>query len=254
MSSPHIHVPFHKIPEHLDFILKKRLNLEVYISSAVLDAVSREEVVRLKKALSHDPSLSLHAPFMDLSPGAVDSRIREVTMERFMHVLSLSKVLKPKVAVFHSGYEKWKYALNVDLWLEKSLMTWRPITEKASDMGIKIAIENIFEDEPSNLKLLMESMNSPDFGICFDTGHFNLFSKEPLEHWMEALTPYILELHLHDNNRSSDQHLPIGEGNFDFDKFFRLLKNKDCIYTIEAHSPEHVMKSMEYLQTRQKSS
>jgi len=238
------------VREHLDFILKKRLNLEIYVPSAVLDSVSGEEVLLLKEELSHSPSLSLHAPFMDLSPGAVDSKIRDVTMERFFHVLSLSEVLKPKVVVFHSGYEKWKYALNIDLWLEKSLMTWRPINDRAADMGIQIAIENIFEDEPLNLKILMEHMDSPNFGICFDTGHFNLFSKKPLEHWMEALNPYILELHLHDNDRSSDQHLPPGEGNFDFDTFFRLLKNKDCIRTIESHSPDHVMKSMEYLRSR----
>lgn len=253
MSSPHIHVPFNKVPEHLDFILEKRLNLEIYISSDVLDSVSLGQASRLKEDLRHDPSLSLHAPFMDLSPGAVDSMIREVTMARFMRVLSLSEVLEPKVIVFHSGYEKWKYALNVDLWLEKSLMTWRLVNEKASNLGVKVAIENIFEDEPANLKLLMENMCSPNFGICFDTGHFNLFSKEPLEHWMESLNPYILELHLHDNNKSSDEHLPIGDGSFDFDKFFSLLVNTDCVYTIEAHSPGHVMKSVEYLRSRRRS-
>ena len=111
-------------------------------------------------------------------------------------------------------------------------------------MGIKLAIENIFEDEPSNLKMLMEHMGNDSFGICFDTGHCNLFSTVPLENWMEILNPYIIELHLHDNNRSSDQHLPVGEGTFDFGTFFRLLNNRDCIHTIEAHSPEKVMQSM----------
>jgi len=62
---------------------------------------------------------------------------------------------------------------------------------------------------------------------------------------MEALNPYIIELHLHDNDKTSDQHLPVGDGTFDFGKFFHLLKNKDCIHTIEAHSPEKVIRSME---------
>ena len=60
---------------------------------------------------------------------------------------------------------------------------------------------------------------------------------------MEALNPYIIELHLHDNNKTSDQHLPIGEGTFDFDKFFRLLENKDCIYTLEAHNADDVKRA-----------
>jgi len=247
--SPHAHIPFNRIPEHLDFIKKKRLNLEIYFGSVVLDSLSSEDITSLKKSLDFNPSLSFHAPFMDLSPGAVDSKVRTATIERFSHMLDIAETLKPEAIVFHSGYEKWKYALNVNLWLEKSLMTWQPLNSRASEMGVRIALENIFEDEPSNLKLLMEHMNSNNFGICFDTGHFNLFSRLPLETWMDALNPHIIELHLHDNNRTSDQHLPMGEGTFDFKKFFGLLKNRNCVLTIEAHSPEHVSKSMAYLAT-----
>ncbi len=249
MPSPHAHIPFNRISEHLDFIKKKRLNLEIYFSSTVLDSLSSHDITSLKKSLDYNPSLSFHAPFMDLSPGAVDSKVRTATIERFSHVLDIAEILKPEAIVFHSGYEKWKYALNVNLWIEKSLMTWQPLNRRASEMGVRIALENIFEDEPSNLKLLMEHMNSDNFGTCFDTGHFNLFSSLPLETWMDALNPYIIELHLHDNNRTSDQHLPMGEGTFDFKKFFSLLKNRNCVHTIEAHSPEHVFKSMAYLET-----
>lgn len=248
MIRPHVHIPYDKIQEHIDLIIKNSLDLEIYFSSTVLDNVSDKSISALSKMLKHSPSLSIHAPFIDLSPGAVDSKVRKVTLERFSHVLDISGILKPKAIVFHSGYEKWKYALNIDLWLEKSLMTWQPLNTRAAAMGVKIAIENIFEDEPQNLKLLMEMMNSENFGVCFDTGHFNLFSKVPLEDWMSALKPYIKELHLHDNNRTSDQHLPIGEGTFDFKKFFELLGDKKCIFTLEAHSPDKVVKSMKALQ------
>jgi sugar phosphate isomerase/epimerase len=247
VPAAHVHVPFQKIPEYLEFIRRARLNLEIYFGSAVLDTISLKDIELLRKDLDYGPSLSFHAPFMDLSPGAVDSQVRTVTVGRFNHVLDIATVLKPAAIVFHSGYEKWKYAKNVDLWLEKSLMTWGPLAERAVDLGLKIAIENIFEDEPSNLRLLMEQTGSSHFGICFDTGHCNLFSSVPLDTWMDSLNPYIVELHLHDNDGSSDQHLPMGEGTFDFPTFFRRLEHKDCVHTIEAHSPEKVLKSMEYL-------
>jgi sugar phosphate isomerase/epimerase len=250
VPGPHIHVPYSRIPEYADFIKKERLNLEIYFGSVVLDAVSADEIKDLLEVLDYGPSLSIHAPFMDLSPAAVDSKVRKATMERFSHVLDIAEVLRPKTIVFHSGYEKWKYALDVKLWIEKSLLTWRPLNERASAMGVKIAVENIFEDEPSNLRLLMEHMGSDNFGVCFDTGHCNLFSKVPLEKWMRALASYIAELHLHDNDRSADQHLPMGEGTFEFVKFFGLLGRHDCVYTIEAHTPEHVLKSLEYLKAR----
>lgn len=247
MPSPHIHIPFNRIPEYLEFIKSNALNLEIYFGSGVLDTVSHDDITRLRNALDYHPSLSLHGPFMDLSPGAVDSKVRGATMQRFFHVFDIAEILEPRVVVFHSGYEKWKYALNVDVWLEKSLETWRPLHKKASDIGMKIAIENIFEDEPSNLKLLMDNMSSESFGVCFDTGHFNLFSSVALEEWMDSLGPHIVELHLHDNNKTADQHLPMGDGTFNFGKFFGLLGKKDCVYTVEAHAPEHALKSLEYL-------
>ncbi len=250
MAGPHIHVPYSRIPEYAAFIKKERLDLELYFGSASLDSISANEVKDLFGILDYGPSLSIHAPFMDLSPAAVDSKVRRATIERFTHVLDIAEVLRPKTIVFHSGYEKWKYALDVNFWMEKSLLTWRPINERAAATGVKIAIENIFEDEPSNLRLLMEHMGSDNFGVCFDTGHCNLFSKVPLEEWMRALGPYISELHLHDNDRSADQHLPIGEGTFEFTKFFGLLGLRDCVYTIEAHTPEDVLKSMKYLRTK----
>lgn len=245
MIFPHVHIPFSRLSEHLALIREKSLNLELYFSGELLDSLTLSDVRKAMEILDHKPSLSFHAPFMDLSPGAVDSLVREATMKRFNQILDIAEVMKPKAIVCHSGYEKWRYALKPNWWLEMSLLTWQSINRRASDINVMLAIENIFEDEPSTLKMLMEHMNSDNFGICFDTGHCNLFSKVRLEDWMEALNPHIIELHLHDNDRSSDQHLPVGEGSFDFAKFFHHLKKKDCIYTIEAHAPDKVMRSME---------
>lgn len=247
MTSPHVHVPYEKIGDHLQFILQNRLNLELYFSSVSLDSMGTASLQRLKEDFSYAPSLSFHAPFMDLCPGAVDTKIRSVTMERFHQILDVAALLEPKCIVFHSGYEKWKYAHNVSLWLEKSLETWHPLLTKAKKLGVKIAIENIFEDEPSNLRLLMEELASDNFGICFDAGHCNLFSKLPMHAWLDELKPYIIEIHLHDNDRSADQHLPIGDGTIDFPALFAEMKGRECIHTIESHTPERVLKSLQRL-------
>ncbi|NTU43544.1 MAG: sugar phosphate isomerase/epimerase [Nitrospirales bacterium] len=252
MTSPHIHVPYERIGDQLSFIREHRLNLEIYFTGQTVDNLTEEDTHRLKELLDYDPALSIHAPFMDLSPGAMDSKVRTATMERFFQVLDIASVLNPVSIVFHSGYEKWKYGLKVRPWLEQSLLTWRPVNEKAEALGVKIAIENIFEEEPSNLRMLMEEMGSQNFGICFDTGHFNLFSCRSLEDWIRELLPYITELHLHDNDRSADQHNPIGDGVFDFSTLFSLIGEKQCVYTIEARSPEMALKGMERLKSYRK--
>jgi sugar phosphate isomerase/epimerase len=247
MVSPQIHVPFDQIDRRMDFILAGKFNLEIYFGSDVLDSLDDNHLRKIRDTLDYGPSLTLHAPFLDLSPGAVDSLVRSVTIKRFMQTLHVAEILNPRSVVFHSGYEKWKYALDVNFWLERSLETWRPLNERFLKAGYKIAIENIFEDEPTNLKLLMEAMASDNFGICFDTGHCNMFTSVPLDRWIDELGPYIIELHLHDNDKSADQHFPPGDGSFDFDRLFSRLNKKDIIYTLEAHTPEHALIGIERL-------
>ena len=243
-SKPHVHVPYESIDKYLSFIKDERLNLEIYFGARTVDSLVKDDIADLKKKLDYKPQLSVHAPFMDLSPGAVDLKVREVTMKRFFDILDIAEILMPRVIVFHSGYDRWKYDNRVDIWLEGSVQTWKPVNSRAADMGIEIAIENIFEDEPENLSLLADQIDSKNFGICFDTGHFNLFSKVPLTEWIGLTRPYIKELHLHDNSRYEDEHLAIGDGDFDFSLLFRELEGVDCVYTIESHNVEDLKKSL----------
>lgn len=243
-TGPHVHVPYDSIDRYLPFIKKEGLNLEIYFGSRSFDHLTKADIIKLKNKLDYGPQISIHAPFMDLSPGAVDLKVREVTIKRFSETLDAAEILMPGVIVFHSGYDKWKYDNRVDIWLEGSLQTWKPINKRASEMGVKIAIENIFEDGPEHLGLLSREMNSEDFGLCFDTGHFNLFSRLPLKEWLGIIKPYIKELHLHDNSRYADDHSAIGDGDFDFATLFKELQGIDCVYTIEAHNEKDAMTSL----------
>jgi len=248
MIHPHVHVPYDRIEEFLDVIHRYSINLEIYFSSHSLDTLSKNSISKLKKSLGYGPRLTLHAPFMDLSPGAVDKEIRSVTSKRFNQTFSVAEMLNPRCIVFHSGYEKWKYALKIETWLEESIKTWPDFIKRAQAMKTKIAIENIFEDTPDNLRVLMEELGCDAFGICFDSGHYNVFAEVKLEEWINQLAPYIEELHLHDNDGKGDDHLAIGDGTFDFKTLFSLIEKKDIIYTIEAHTPEDALKSIERLQ------
>jgi len=187
---------------------------------------------------------------MDLSPGAVDPAVRRVTMDRFFRTLNISGLLGARNVVFHSGYEKWKYEHRADLWLESSLRTWEPLVTQAEAKGLTISIENIFEEEPENLRMLAEAVNCSNFGLCFDAGHFNLFSTISLNQWLGIISPYLLELHLHDNDGTRDSHMPPGKGVFDFKALFdslELLDADNFIATVETHSIDDVKESIRFL-------
>ncbi|HDO35256.1 MAG TPA: sugar phosphate isomerase/epimerase [Nitrospirae bacterium] len=244
------HIPFSRIRDYISYINERKPDLEIYFDGDALDELEGTTADVFLRDFSYSPNLTVHGPFMDLSPGAVDPLIRDVTLKRFFQVLDLSGKLRAEVVVFHSGFEKWKYDHAVDVWLNGSLKTWGPVLERAGEYGIRIAIENIFEDNPANLKALVEAVNSPDFGLCFDTGHFNIFSSVSLREWIELVGEHIIELHVHDNDGTRDYHCAPGTGTFDFAALFGLLKTfnrTDIVYTVEAHSLEEVERAADYM-------
>jgi len=248
MTIIHINVPYSMLLQRIDFAIKNRINPEIYFSAEDLDACQEKDVRQLAEILHRNElEISLHGPFMDLSPGGVDKRIKEVTLDRLTKVIELALFLKPKTIVFHPGYEKWKFDGDVELWLKNSLQTWRPLVREAEEMGLVIAIENVYEDSPDSIETLLEEIHSPHFRFCFDTGHHHVFGKSPLPLWIETLGKYLCEVHLHDNHKEMDEHLPVGEGDFNFDQFFKLLSQSELnpIYTIEPHEEAHLWRGLE---------
>jgi sugar phosphate isomerase/epimerase len=247
MEPIHIHIPYPKLKDYLPMLRKRRYDLEIYLSAAVLDQIEKQDLEKLIELLDWSPKLTLHAPFMDMNPGAMDPMVRSVTQVRFRQLLNVAAILKPRVAVFHAAYDRWRYSGRKDIWLENSIDTWRKVMDTASKTGLRVAVENVFDEEPEALQMLIEKIDSPDFGFCFDTGHFNLFSKVTMEQWFESLGRHLVEVHLHDNNGKADSHWALGRGTINFEKFFSLMNAHAPVpvFTIEAHDKEDVETSLE---------
>ena len=247
MDPIHVHIPFPKLKDFFEMIRARKYDLEIYLSAAVLDQLERDDIESLKKKLDWNPSLTLHAPFMDLNPGAFDPMIRSVTDMRFRQLLNIASMLKPRAAVFHAGYDRWRYGGRKDGWLNNSIDSWHKVMDAASNVGMRVAVENVFDEDPDALGMLIEKVGRKDFGFCFDTGHFNLFSKVPMETWFETLGKNLVEVHLHDNDGTADSHWALGRGKIDFEKFFGLMRKHSAppVYTIEAHNREDIEISLD---------
>ena len=246
-----VHVPYTQMEEHLPFLLERRLSPEIFLSAAALDGLVPEKLAYTAAAL-RDKGLSctIHAPFMDLNPGSLERMLRDATVHRFRQVMDAARVLRPEVMVFHPGFDRWRYGEARGQWLELSVPVWREVLKQAGQIGTTIAVENIFEEEPSTLQALFEAVEDPGFGHCFDVGHWNLFRQVSMERWFEALGGRVKEVHIHDNGGTRDDHAPPGEGAIDFALFFRLMERyaPDAAYTIESHSMAHLERSLEVLE------
>jgi sugar phosphate isomerase/epimerase len=248
MTVIHTNVPYSMLLQRTDFAIKNRIHPEIYFSAEDLDSCDEKDIKQLVETLQRNElEITLHAPFMDLSPGGVDKKIKEVTLDRFTKVIELAFFFKPRTIVFHPGYEKWKFDGNVELWLKSSLQTWRPLVNEAEEIGLAIAIENVYEEDPNSIKYLLEGIDSAHFRFCFDTGHHHVFSRVSVPIWFDTLGKYLCEVHLHDNHKEMDEHLPVGEGSFNFDQFFSLLSQfgLNPIYTIEPHDEAHLWRGLE---------
>ena len=247
----HIAVPYDILISRQDEIIGRGVNPEIYFSSAALDTCRDADVRHLGDALNKSGrSYTFHAPFMDLAPGGLDSKIRQATKERMEHCLHLAALIRPKAVVFHPDYDPWRHDEVLDLWFHGSIEMWTPFVKEAEKIGVTLALENVFDQEPQTLKKLLNTINSPRFGFCFDTGHCLIFSKGDWKGWLEVLGKRLVEIHLHDNNGEEDQHLPPGDGKFDFTGFFHYLRTQELtpLYTIEVHQEENLPRSFESVQ------
>lgn len=239
----HAHVPFALAMDHIDYMVSKGVHPEIFFTAEALDNLLPEQVESLAASLAGSGiSCTIHAPFIDLNPGSEERLLREITRKRFKQVCEAADILKPKVMVFHPGYDRWRYGEKQGPWLKHALDTFREVIKATEHSGCIVAIENILEEDPSTLLALIEACNHPRVRHCFDVGHWNLFHGETvgLEEWFAALGNHIAEVHIHDNSGTRDDHAPVGEGNIDFELYFRLLERyaPEAVWTIEAHSRE----------------
>src|SRR3972149_3505355 len=243
-----VHVPYPYLLKRMDYILESGINPEVYMDAFFISEAHKADLERVREAFAKKGlTVTLHGPYMDLNAGSMAERTRLFTVETYEKVFKVIEHLRPKTVVLHAGYHEKKYKGDYNLWLSQSLKTWHPLVEEAERLGTIIAVENIFEKEPSTLKLLMERIPSPDFGICIDAGHMRVFSTVEMEDWFSALGPRIAEVHLHDNHGKHDDHLPLGEGTIDFPRFLSLLAvyAEDPVYTIEPHGEDVMLRAVE---------
>ncbi len=191
-----------------------------------------------------NPSVTIHGPFLDLNPMAFDRQIRKVTMHRFSQAWEAARELNASRIVYHSCMIPSVYFLQG--WAERMADFWNEFLEAHS--GIPVCMENVLDPEIYPFLDVAKRVDSTDFGICLDIGHANCYSKHPAEKWATELAPYIRHVHLHDNDKSYDQHLALGDGNIPWKKILELYQsNQNITYTIECSRREAVMKSLEQL-------
>lgn len=247
LEKVHVHMPFDFLPQFQEVVIQKKMNLEIYFSYSALNKLDNIKCRQTAKLLTDSGlKVTFHAPFMDLRPGALDDKIRRASIDRLKQVFDLIPYFHPLRIVCHPSYDSRYYVSCDEEWLENSTATWLTLIALVRETEAVIALENVYEREPSILRRLFERLNSDRICFCFDTGHFNVFSRTPLNVWLAQLGKYLGQLHLHDNNGRFDEHMPVGNGNFPFAELFQILQDIKAqpLITLEAHAQTDLWQSL----------
>ncbi len=139
--------------------------------------------------------------------------------------------------------------------------------KRAEDAGIKLAMENHYDFRCAEMLEMFETIDSPSFGMTFDTGNAFRYGDDPVE-WAGKLAKYIYAVHLKDvaqmEGISEDEwyyhaSTPVGSGEIDVPGLIKTLDGSgyDGLYAIEFDylDPKYVdeqtalVQSVEYLKS-----
>lgn len=110
---------------------------------------------------------------------------------------------------------------------ELSVQMFRICLDIAREYGITVHTENLNEDHLTvrcdTLVRFVEEVGRDNLDIVFDIGHCAHTGGNIVEDVL-ACGKLLKHLHLHDNCKDKDSHLPIGEGEIDYKAFCGALK------------------------------
>lgn len=248
-----INAPFEQLEKGLlDTFLRYELQPEIGLEGECLWNRDDDAFISVaKKFEAKSLSCTLHAPFFDLTPGGIDSKIREISRQKLRRAFSLISIFKPKTIVCHLGYDEEKHSYKWNEWLSLSVETWSELIEIASSSGTRVMFENTYEKLPDIHLQLFEELQGLDIGFCLDVGHLMAYAGSTWQVWLDKLQPWLGQIHLHDNDGERDDHIAIGQGIFNFEELFNHLhkNNLSPLITLEPHSENDLWKSLDAIKS-----
>ena len=188
--------------------------------------------------------ICVHAPFFELNIAAYCQSIREESIRIIKKSIDLCAALDGDVVIAHNGDFTYTLAPGatkdnnpaMKIQWDYNIESLKRINDYANSKGITVCLENIgfnassidrcYEDL---LEIRRGVGNSLQF--TFDMGHARL--SQGAGKGIDLLGDGIRHIHLTDNNNENDDHLPLGDGDYDYSEFTFFLNNFKYIITLE---------------------
>jgi len=191
--------------------------------------------------------ISTHLPTREVLLGAFNKSIRTISLERTLKWLRIAKRLKAQWAVLHLNFIDSFYQHVEGKWLEYLMKSLREILREK----IPIYLENSEEKGPFIFRRVLEKLSDKVF-MCFDIGHAFGYSNTSILRWIDELSPWIKEVHIHETEKGKDLHKPLGSGFMEIEKILRYIDEfvGDYVITLEPVDLKQLENDIKWLRER----
>jgi len=164
---------------------------------------------------------NIHPPFDIVNGMWEDTAAGQAVFETYLRCVDDCAAYEIPAMVVHPSYG----FENLPPRSELSLDRFKRIVDRAERLGINVAIENMMRPEAiARGAWLLEEIDSPRFGLCFDSGHHHArFEKTPETDLLARFGHRLMSLHLHDNDGAKDRHLLPFDGTIDWAEQMRAI-------------------------------
>jgi sugar phosphate isomerase/epimerase len=246
-----VNIPFPFLLDgYLERFLERGLNPEIGLDGWSLGTYHPRTFRAVARAFTQaGRRLTIHGPFQDLAPGALDDYVLAASRRRLRQAWRWLPVFQPVNVICHLGYEARHHSWDKENWLARTAATFRELGAQAAALDIGVMLENVYEKDLALIAEAIRRINLPNVQVCLDVGHLNSFGGGDFQGWLETLWPVIGHLHLHDNHGDFDHHLALGTGNvpLQFVLTFLADHNKQPLITLEPHQEDSLDPSLEHL-------
>lgn len=200
------------IEECISLAVEYGLGIEVMVFAwpDVLDGNWKHELDTYRSILRPVPGpITLHGPFLDMASGSMDEQVNWLSSSRYRHAIHIASELGAELVVLHANFIGALHNVSYrEGWHKRNVPFWQSIAEYAGDKGVLVALENMWEFEPSIIADILQAVNHPHLRACLDVGHAMVFgdSGYQTKDWVSRLEPWLVHVHMNNNNGVLDEH------------------------------------------------
>ena len=250
-------IEFRTIEEHARFCSENGLDFyEINLAFPWFqsDKIDADDLLRIKKKYGIDYTVHFHD---EINPFDFCPEMRAGCLKNVEYVIGLARRIGAKRINMHllngtysavKGEKIYAYGLCEDEYLTYVKEFIALVESEMKGMDCIFCIENTSGYRFYHKHAVELMLSSPVFGLTFDIGH-NYKASEDDESFILSHADRLRHFHIHDVTAKSN-HVALGTGVLDVDRYLEMAKEYDCPVVIEVKESSSLRDSLDYMKKR----